>query len=56
MLGVLLFSPRNGSWHRSMDVDLESLELQRYETECCSDNGVGGFDSLKGENAELEFC
>lgn len=55
MLGVFLFSLRNGSRHGPVDVDLESLELQRYETERCCDNGVGGFDSLKGENTELEF-
>lgn len=38
-----------------MDVDLEFLELQGDEAERCCDNGVGDFDSLKGENAELEF-
>jgi hypothetical protein len=38
-----------------VDVDLESLKLQRYEVEGCCDNGIRGFDSLKGENAELEL-
>lgn len=38
-----------------MDVNLESLELQGYEAKRCCDNRVGGFDSLKSENAELEF-
>lgn len=38
-----------------MDVDLESLKLQRYEAEGCCDNGVRSFDSFKGKNAEFEL-
>lgn len=52
---VFLFGFRNRRGHWSVDVDLESLKLQRYEAEGCCDNGVRGFDSLKGENAELEL-
>lgn len=55
MLGVFLFGFRSRRGHWSVDVDLESLELQRDEAEGCCDNGVGGFDSLKGENAEFEL-
>ena len=55
MLGVFLFGFRYRRGHWSVDVDLESLKLQRYEAEGCCDNRVGGFDSLKGENAELEL-
>jgi hypothetical protein len=55
MLGMFLFSFRNVSGRCSVYVDLKSLELQGYEAKRCCDNWVGGFDSLKGENAELEF-
>jgi hypothetical protein len=55
MLGVFLFSFRNWSGGCSVYLDLESLELQGYETKRCCDNWVGGFDSLESENAELEF-
>ena len=55
MLGLFLSSFRNGSGFCSVYVDLESLELERYEAKSSCDNRVGGLDSFKGENAKLEF-
>lgn len=56
MLGVVfLVGFRSGSRYWTLDVDLKFLKLEIDEVEGCCDDGIGSFDSLKGEYTELEF-
>ena len=52
---LLFFGIRDGTRHGDVDVNLEFLKFLVDEAKSSCDHRVGDLDSLKSENAELQF-